>query len=129
MIELSARILAIETSTRWGSAGVGTTQGLVAAGQLAEPMQHASDFLPLVRDLLQRQGWPPSSLTHVLVSIGPGSFTGLRIGVTIARTLGWSIGAHIVAVPTLDCLARNALQAPDPPPHLAVMLDANRTQV
>ena len=64
--------------------------------------RHAADFLPLIHGLLRDQNWPPSSLTHVFVSVGPGSFTGLRIGVTIARTLSWSIGARIVDAKTGD---------------------------
>jgi tRNA threonylcarbamoyladenosine biosynthesis protein TsaB len=60
----------------------------------------------------------------VFVSIGPGSFTGLRVGVSVARTLAWAVGAKIVAVPTLDSLARNALSVTQPPPNVAVVLDA-----
>lgn len=89
-------------------------------------MRHASEFLPVVQQLLHRQGWAADSISHVFVSVGPGSFTGLRIGVTAARTLGWSIGARIVAVPTLDALAQNARAADPPPSNLAVVLDAKK---
>ncbi len=92
-------------------------------------MRHASELMPVVAQLLAEQGWPGDSITDVFVSIGPGSFTGLRIGVTVARTLGWSIGARIVAVPTVDCLARNALAVTPPPPHVAVILDAKRSHI
>jgi tRNA threonylcarbamoyladenosine biosynthesis protein TsaB len=129
MIEPCARILAIETSGRWGSAAIGAPDAVVARAELPSAMRHAADFLPLIHGLLRDQNWPPSSLTHVFVSVGPGSFTGLRIGVTIARTLSWSIGARIVAVPTLDALALNALQHKPAPPHVAVLLDAKRGQV
>jgi tRNA threonylcarbamoyladenosine biosynthesis protein TsaB len=129
MLESSARILAIETSSRWGSAAVGSLAGPVATGELPEPMSHARDFAALVQNLLERVHWPAASLTHVFVSVGPGSFTGLRIGVTLARTLAWPLSVRIVAVPTLDALARNALQADPVPERVAVLLDAKRSQV
>jgi tRNA threonylcarbamoyladenosine biosynthesis protein TsaB len=92
-------------------------------------MKHASELLPAADRLTKEQGWPADSITDVFVSIGPGSFTGLRIGVSVARTLAFSIGARIVAVPTVDVLARNGLEASPLPVHLAVVLDAKRQQV
>jgi tRNA threonylcarbamoyladenosine biosynthesis protein TsaB len=92
-------------------------------------MQHAADYLVLLQRLLREENWPAASLTHVFVSVGPGSFTGLRIGVTIARTLSWSLCTQVVAVPTLDTLARNALTVENRPEHVAVLLDAKREQV
>src|SRR5687768_10639179 len=109
MINDSTRILAIETSGRIGSVAIGTARGVAASTQLTGEMKHATDLLPAVEKILKSQGWPADSIVDVFVSIGPGSFTGLRIGVTIARTLAWSIGSRIVAVPTLEALARNAL--------------------
>ena len=141
MLECSRRILALETSGRLGSAALATDAAparevggapgvhVVAVGQLSDDMRHASELMPTIDRLLKDQGWPADSITDVFVSIGPGSFTGLRIGVTIARTLGWSIGVRIVAVPTVDCLAFNALAAEHPPSHVAVILDAKRSQV
>jgi len=121
------RILAIETSGRMGSAVLGTEDGVMALARLSGEMKHAAELLPAIGHMLEAQGWPADGITDVFVSIGPGSFTGLRIGVTLARTLGWSIEARIVAVPTVDCIARNALAAR--PQHLAVILDAKRSQV
>ena len=87
------------------------------------------DRMPAVKELLAGAGWPADTLTDVFVSIGPGSFTGLRIGVSIARTLAWSVGARIVAVPTMEVLARNALAAATPPTLVVPMVDAKRSQV
>lgn len=123
------RILLLETSSRVGGAGLATEAGMVASMRLAGRMRHAGELLPSVARLLAEHGWEPASLTDVYVSIGPGSFTGLRIAVTVARTLAWSIGVRITAVPTLDILARNALLAVPAPRHVAVILDAKRSQV
>jgi tRNA threonylcarbamoyladenosine biosynthesis protein TsaB len=133
MSDAPRRILAIETSGRAGSAAVGAWGGgvpeLLAGAELPGEMRHAGELMPAIDRLMRAQGWPADSITDVFVSIGPGSFTGLRIGVTVARTLAWSIGARVVAVPTMDVLARNALELDRPPPHLAVLLDAKRSHV
>jgi tRNA threonylcarbamoyladenosine biosynthesis protein TsaB len=104
---------------------LGDAEGAVLArsGPLGV-MKHASELMPAMEQLCREQGWSPDSISDVFVSIGPGSFTGLRIGVSVARTLAWSVGARIVAVPTMDCLAWNALSVTPPPAHLAVLLDA-----
>jgi len=129
MPQQGRRILAIETSSRTGSAALGTEAGVAASARLAGQMRHAGELMPSVDALLKEQGWAADTLTDVFVSIGPGSFTGLRIAVTVARTLAWSVGARIVAVPTVDVLARNGLAAQPVPANLAVVLDAKREQV
>ena len=150
MLEMSTskrRILAIETAGRQGSVAIGTPEGPLHVAYLGGAMRHASDLMPAVQKLLARRSWPAESLTEVYVSVGPGSFTGLRIGVTVARTLGWSAScSRIVAVPTLDALARNAfggaaagwpaasaagerIPVGEMPPHVVVVLDAKRSQV
>lgn len=124
------RILAIETSGRSGSVALAGPGGRIlgSAGPLGV-QAHASELMPAIQRLLADVGWEPDSITEVFVSIGPGSFTGLRVGVSVARTLGWSIGSRIVAVPTLECLACNALSLAPPPPNLAVVLDAKSKRV
>jgi tRNA threonylcarbamoyladenosine biosynthesis protein TsaB len=84
-------------------------------------------LLPAVEQMLSRQGWQANSLTDVFVSIGPGSFTGLRIGVSIARTLAWSTGVRVQPVSTFDMLACNGLQA-DGVEHVAVVIDAKKAK-
>jgi tRNA threonylcarbamoyladenosine biosynthesis protein TsaB len=123
------RILVLETSSRQGSAALATGEGIVASVRLPGLMRHAGELLPTVEAMLREHGWPADSITDVFLSIGPGSFTGLRVGVTVARTLAWSVGAKIVAVPTVDSLALNALQADPVPRHLAVILDAKQSRV
>jgi tRNA threonylcarbamoyladenosine biosynthesis protein TsaB len=131
MLGTDARILALETSGQIGSVAIGTPAGVVAVERLPVDMRHAGELMPAVQRLLQQHAWPADSITDVFLSIGPGSFTGLRIAVSIARTLAWSIKARIVAVPTMHALARNALLAEaDPPPaHVATIIDAKRAQV
>ncbi|NLX14548.1 MAG: tRNA (adenosine(37)-N6)-threonylcarbamoyltransferase complex dimerization subunit type 1 TsaB [Phycisphaerales bacterium] len=123
------RILALETSGRMGSVALGDGRGWSVSARLSGNMKHTSELLPAVERLLCEQSWATDSLTDIFVSVGPGSFTGLRIGVTAARTLGWSVGSRIVAVPTLAVIACNALEFVPTPAHVAVVLDAKRQQV
>ncbi len=129
MATTDRRILVIETSSRRGAAALADERGMVVAENLPGTVRHAGELLPAIDRMLKEQGWRPDTLTEVFVSIGPGSFTGLRVGVTVARTLAWSLGARVVAVPTVDVLALNALRADPPPTRLAVVLDAKQSRV
>ena len=123
------RVVAIETSGRLGSVALGVAGELVDVVTFSAEANHAVELLPTIERLAARQGWAADSIDQFHVSAGPGSFTGLRIGITVARTLAMAVGAKVVAVPTVDVLACNALDLPDPPEHLAVVLDAKRKQV
>jgi tRNA threonylcarbamoyladenosine biosynthesis protein TsaB len=123
------RVLAIETSGRLGSVALGVAGEPIDAAAFSTEANHAVELLPAIERLTARQGWPADSIDQFYVSAGPGSFTGLRIGITVARTLAMAVGAKVVAVPTVDVLACNTQDLPDPPEHLAVVLDAKRKQV
>jgi tRNA threonylcarbamoyladenosine biosynthesis protein TsaB len=124
-----ARIIAIDTSSRIGSVAVGRGPNILASSDFSADMNHAAELLPAIDRLVAGQGWPGGRPDHFYVSAGPGSFTGLRIGITVARTLAASVGTRLVAVPTVDVLSVNALELSDPPANLAVVLDAKRRQV
>lgn len=124
----NARILLMDTSGKTGAVGLATGAGVVASAHLPGTLRHAAELMPTIETLLAGQGWRPDSITDVFLTIGPGSFTGLRLGVSVARTLSWAAGARVVAVPTMAVLARNALAASPPPEHVAALLDAKRGQ-
>lgn len=71
----------------------------------AEALSHLRDLVPLTENLLSRLNVAKSALSHIAVSAGPGSFTGIRIGVTTARALGQALNLPVIAVPTLDAFA------------------------
>ncbi len=123
------RILAIETTGRVGSVCVASGATVLAREALPSDARHAGGLHAAIDHLVRGQGWAPDSLNEVYVSAGPGSFTGARIGITVARTLAWSTGVKIVRVPTVDVLAHNALRAERPPEYVAVVLDAKRSQI
>ncbi len=124
-----SNILAIETSGRVGSVALGIGCELKRSARFRADFSHAAELLPTIDELCRALSWTPSDIDHVYLSIGPGSFTGLRIAVTLARALALSIKADIVAVATLEVIAQNAMLVDEPPPQVAVLLDAKRGQV
>ncbi|HEX5101749.1 MAG TPA: tRNA (adenosine(37)-N6)-threonylcarbamoyltransferase complex dimerization subunit type 1 TsaB [Polyangiaceae bacterium] len=99
------RVLGIETSTRRGS--VAALEGEKTLGTLAheEPSAHAERVLALVERLLGEVGWSRSSIDRVAVGIGPGSFTGLRVGIALAQGMALGLGRPLVGVGSLAALA------------------------
>ncbi|MEK6677609.1 MAG: tRNA (adenosine(37)-N6)-threonylcarbamoyltransferase complex dimerization subunit type 1 TsaB [Planctomycetota bacterium] len=121
--------LAIETSGTMGSVAIGCDATILAGQSFATPKRHASDLMPTIDALCRAHSVFPTAIDQVFVSIGPGSFTGLRIAVTVARMMALAVGSRIVAVPTLETVAQNAL-CMDPTPDSAVaVLDAKRGRV
>ena len=121
--------LALETSSALGGIALGRGDEVLDARELAGPRRHAVELLPAVEALCKAHNVDPPSVRRVLVSSGPGSFTGLRIGVTVARMIGLTSGASLIAVPTLEVIAQNALEVPAPPDRAVVVLDAKRDRV
>jgi len=126
----SRRILALETSGRHGSVATlwGHPEGTESIGQISlTPDQRTAQALaPAIRQLLSNTGWPPASINYVAVAIGPGSFTGLRIGVTTAKVFAYAISAEVIAVNTLDVLATQAAASAKP---LWTIMDAQRQEL
>lgn len=113
--------LAIETSCRSGSVTLGRGGEELRTVELPEQRRHAVELLPVIDRVCREHGLKPADLGEVYVSIGPGSFTGLRIGLTVAKVLSRVTGAILVPVPTLEVVAANA---PEHEPRVAVMLNA-----
>ena len=124
-----ARILALETSGSVGGIALARGPERLALRALHTERNHAVELPPAIDALVRQVGWQPEEIDEIHVSAGPGSFTGLRVGITAARTLAWAVGARIVRVPSFEALARNALAAAPRPAHVAVLLDAKRAQV
>jgi tRNA threonylcarbamoyladenosine biosynthesis protein TsaB len=121
-----ARGLAIETSGRNGSLALAENGLVLAEEQFPHGLKHAAEIVPIIARLCDGQGWKPADVQEIYVSAGPGSFTGLRVGITVAKTLAFATGARVVAVPSVEVLARNA------PPgwqNLVIVLDAKRDQI
>lgn len=112
-------ILALDTAT--DQAAVAVVDGLGAALALrhwASGRRHTVELAPTVRDLLLEAGVAPAELAAVAVAIGPGSYTGLRIGLALAKGLALATGCPVVGIPTLDIVA-----AACSPPIMARQVD------
>jgi tRNA threonylcarbamoyladenosine biosynthesis protein TsaB len=121
-------ILAVETSGRLGSVALAQGDKLLSESHFSGPMRHSAEIFPAIIDLLSKFNKKPEQIEHVYISAGPGSFTGLRIAVTFAKTLALANGAKIVAVDTLNCIAANVTPQDDKSEQLGVILDAKRGQ-
>jgi tRNA threonylcarbamoyl adenosine modification protein YeaZ len=120
------RTLAIETSGKIGSVAVAEGARVLAEESFPHHFQHAAGLLPLIDKLTRQVGWRPGDVERVCVSVGPGSFTGLRIGVTAAKTIAFATNAKLIAVPTTRVLLANA---PADAREVVIVLDAKRGQV
>jgi len=100
-------ILAVETSGRTGSVAIALGEQILAEAAFSGPMRHSAELFPAVSALLKDTAQKPEQIDHIYISVGPGSFTGLRIAVTMAKTMHLASPIKIVAVDTLDVIAAN----------------------
>jgi len=119
-------IILIETSTEWCSAAL-LKDGAIAAERIVkESKQHAAITAPFVKEILEEAGISAAQCDAVAVSEGPGSYTGLRVGVSTAKGLCFGSGKPLIGVNTLDILARQGLGKAD---FIVPMIDARRMEV
>ncbi|HTY59710.1 MAG TPA: tRNA (adenosine(37)-N6)-threonylcarbamoyltransferase complex dimerization subunit type 1 TsaB [Bacteroidota bacterium] len=122
-------LLGIETSTAVCSAALVTDGIVVRESLLDEGRVHAEALMGQIAEVIGPGG--AGALGGVAVSIGPGSFTGLRIGVSVAKGIAYARGVPIAGVPTLGALARHAALTDNMKPgtRLLAALDARRDEV
>lgn len=99
------RLLIIETSGRVGSVALALGDAVVGERTLDESRRHARDLVPAVQELMRQQAWRMPELAGVIVSRGPGSYTGLRVGIMSAKTLAYATGCALLAINTFDAIA------------------------
>jgi len=120
------RLLALETATLAGGAALLEDGRLVGESRLNIALTHSERLMAMVDRLLQDCGWEASSLRGLAVSIGPGSFTGLRVGAATAKGLALALDLPVAPVPTLDALAATLPFADAP---VCPLLDARKGEV
>jgi len=120
------KILAIDTATR--IAGVAVLDGITVLGEswLNSGQNHSRKLMPLLTGLLEHLEMSLADMDCLAVSTGPGSFTGLRIGIATVQGLALATGKPVAGVPTLDALAQNL---PGYPGIICPILDARKDEV
>ena len=119
-------ILSIDSSTP--VAGIAVSDGMQLLGEITLNTKntHSEKLMPLVKHLLDELALSVNDLDAIAVTQGPGSFTGLRIGMATAKGLAQGAGKKLIAVPTLDCLAQNLLHYPG---IICPIMNAQKKQV
>ena len=120
------KILGIETSTFSGSVSLSDDKVLLCEYIFNTGPRHNEVLVPTIERILSDCGLGKDDLDAVCVSTGPGSFTSLRIGVSTAKALCYSLGTDLVGVPSLEILASNALWSGN---DVCAMTDAGRGEV
>ena len=121
-----ARILLLETSTAVLSVALAEDGAVVARRRCEEPRMQASLTAPLVKEVLEEARLGVRDCDAICVSKGPGSYTGLRVGVSTAKGLAFGAGLPLIAIGTLDILAAGAQEKEG---LIVPMIDARRMEV
>ena len=120
------KILSLETSAKSVSAAVTDGEKLLAYAYQATGLTHSRTLMPMVEAMLQNSDLTLSDMEAIAVSAGPGSFTGLRIGVAAAKGLAWAQDLPCCGVSTLEAMAQNAAHMDG---LVICAMDARRSQV
>ena len=120
-------VLGIDTATVV-CVGLAVDGRIVGLGQVADRMAHVEQLTPLIRQVCREAGISATELTDVVVGLGPGPYTGLRVGIVTARVLAEIAGARLRGVCTLDVIAASYAAA-DAGGEFVVVTDARRKEV
>jgi tRNA threonylcarbamoyladenosine biosynthesis protein TsaB len=122
------KILGIDTTSRSGSVALVEGTAVLGCLQISRALDHSEHLLPSIEYLLSRLGITASEVGGIAVSVGPGSFTGVRVGLASVRGLARSWEVPSVGVSSLEALAR---AAPEPPPGgwICPWIDAGRGEI
>jgi tRNA threonylcarbamoyladenosine biosynthesis protein TsaB len=119
-------ILGIETATMTGGVALLNEKRLISEYTLNVRTTHTARLMPVIDQILRDSSIDKSEIDGIAISTGPGSFTGLRIGLATAKGLALGLSIPLLGVPTLDALARNV---PFAAYQICTILDAKKKEV
>jgi len=101
---MAGRRLLVETSFR---TRIALADGVTVVDEidLGLGRQNNKQLVPALSALMAKRGWTPASLDGIAASLGPGSYTGLRVGLTLAKSMAYALGRRLIAIPTFDAIA------------------------
>lgn len=120
------KILAIDTSNQTLAVALCEDQKLLGQIQTTINKNHSTTLMPAIEFLMQQLKIVPSELKRIVVAKGPGSYTGLRIGVTTAKTLAYTLDCELVGISSLKTLAANCVDRKE---LIIPLFDARRNNV
>ena len=130
---MTPTILHIETATDVCSVALSRGEEIIGLKEEAGGNNHAKNLLPFVEEALRQGGCTVKDLDGVAVSVGPGSYTGLRIGVSTAKGIAYTAGIPVMAIGTLESIAQGAktlwAETSAEQPQIIPMIDARRMEV
>ncbi len=122
-------LLAFDTATATVTVALHDGTDVVAAATSTEAMRHGEQLAPLIEQVLSEAGVAVGGLAGIAVGVGPGPFTGLRVGLVTARTMGHVLGVPVHGVCSLDPLALEAVETGVVTGDFVVATDARRKEV
>ncbi|MEX0677636.1 MAG: tRNA (adenosine(37)-N6)-threonylcarbamoyltransferase complex dimerization subunit type 1 TsaB [Pirellulales bacterium] len=120
------RILAIETVEKAGSVALVEGERVIVERRLDNQCGSAQSLAPTIEQLFREAHWRAGDVELVAVATGPGSFTGLRIGVTTAKVFAYASACQVIGVSTMTAIAT---RVPENVTHFSVILDAHRNEL
>ncbi|WP_028274242.1 tRNA (adenosine(37)-N6)-threonylcarbamoyltransferase complex dimerization subunit type 1 TsaB [Atopococcus tabaci] len=120
------RILAIDTSNEVMSIAVLENQTMIGELTTNVKRNHSERLMPAIDELMKDVSWQPEELDRIAIAKGPGSYTGLRIGATIAKTLAWTLQKELTGVSSLKVLAANRIPSSS---YIVPLFDARRGNI
>lgn len=124
-----ALLLSLETSAEVCSVAIHRDGNLIGLNEIHIRQSHASRLIPAIDDLFHLVDVSKRELEGVAVSAGPGSYTGLRIGVAAAKGICYGLEIPLIGLSTLEIMAVDVAQGLDDGPYLSPMIDARRDEV
>jgi len=122
-------LLAFDTASPTVTVALHDGADVVAAASSPAPMKHGEQLAPLVEQVLAEGGARPGQVSEIAVGVGPGPFTGLRVGLVTARTMAHVLGVPVHGVCSLDVLALEAVETGTVSGGFVVASDARRKEV
>ena len=119
-------ILGIETAVEHVGVALGDHRGNRAHTMVASDRRHAESLTPMIRFAMQQAGVEMTDLSAIAVDVGPGLFTGMRVGMATAQSMAWALELPVIPICSLDALAMNADLSEV---TVAAALDARRGEV
>lgn len=120
------RAIVLETSCQRSEVALVDESGIVANRMVSAARKHARELAPTLREMAKSANWPIHSINFIAVDIGPGSYTGLRVGVMTAKTIAFATGAKVVGVDTMAAMAH---LAPPAIHRVSCIVDAQQGRV